>query len=360
MQMKKDNTLRGLVPIGMTSLVSVFLWMACGTKSGDASADSVGFAFVIAGITFLAAFVGGALPLFSKLDFGHRMLEALTSISAGFLISAACLIVIPEGFERYWNHTQSTESNPHNHENHRETNHENHEMNREIDHENRHENHENHRHENHREAGFGSTVIAGLAILLGFILMLLTESLGSCHDIHEEHHDQDGGHVHHPILPGRKRLAVVVVVGLTIHAIADGMAIGAGLATGSHALTGSLVATLLTHKVPAAFSLSMFSQHAHGSLRRTWRDLLIFSAATPLAIIATWAVLGTLSDQILGLVLLFSAGTFIYVATIDVLPKVLQSNRRRQAALQVMLGCVSLLLLILLLDALGFSLHDHG
>ena len=161
-------------------------------------------------------------------------------------------------------------------------------------------------------------------------------------------------------LPNRKQLAAVVVIGLTIHTIADGMAIGAGLATGSHALTGSLVATLLTHKVPAAFSLTMFSQHAHGSRRRAWTDLLVFSLATPISILGTWVVLGSLSDQIVGLVLLFSAGTFIYVATIDVLPNVLQSNRRREAAFHVVIGCVSLLLLIVLLDSLGFSLHDHG
>ena len=104
----------------------------------------------------------------------------------------------------------------------------------------------------------------------------------------------------------------------------------------------------------------MFSQHAHGSRRRAWTDLLVFSLATPIAIMGTWVVLGSLSDQVVGLVLLFSAGTFIYVATIDVLPNVLQSNRRRVAAFHVIIGCVSLLLLILLLDAVGFSLHDHG
>jgi hypothetical protein len=30
------------------------------------------------------------------------------------------------------------------------------------------------------------------------------------------------------------------------------------------------------------------------------------------------------------------------------------------AAFQVVIGCLSLLLLIVLLDAFGFSLHDHG
>ncbi len=329
--------------------------VGCGAQAGDSGgSDTLGFAFVVALITFLAAFLGGAFPLFARLHHEHGLLGALTSVSAGFLIAAACLIVIPEGFERFSGHpapsgpdsvSEGEAADDHDHSGH---------------------DHAAHNHAHASSHGLGAwglepSVMAGLAILMGFLLMLVTESLGFGHDIHEEHHHHAGGHVHHPVSkPDGKQLAAVVVIGLTIHTIADGMAIGAGLATGSHALTGSLVATLLTHKVPAAFSLTMFSQHAHGSRRRAWTDLLVFSLATPIAIMGTWVVLGSLSDQVVGLVLLFSAGTFIYVATIDVLPNVLQSNRRRVAAFHVIIGCVSLLLLILLLDAVGFSLHDHG
>ena len=333
--------------------------VGCGAHSEfSGGSDTLGFALLVALITFLAAFLGGAFPLFARLNHEHSLLGSLTSVSAGFLIAAACLIVIPEGFERYSGHPDhATDASAAETEAETEVT---------ASHDHSGHNHAAHDHSDEAGTGFGSwglepSVTAGLAILMGFLLMLVTESLGFGHDIHEEHHHHAGGHVHHPVSkPDGKQLAAVVVIGLTIHTIADGMAIGAGLATGSHALTGSLVATLLTHKVPAAFSLTMFSQHAHGSRKRAWTDLLVFSLATPIAIMGTWMVLGALSDQVVGLVLLFSAGTFIYVATIDVLPNVLQSNRRRVAAFHVIIGCVSLLLLILLLDAVGFSLHDHG
>lgn len=326
-------------------MVACSFLVGCGKFSNSAGgANDASFAFLIAFITFLAAFAGGAFPLLAKLDHQHHLLGSLTSVSAGFLVAAACLIVIPEGFERFSVHPVAADTAVDSAEH----------------------DHGSHSH-NHAEPsggfsiGLEPSITAGLAILLGFLLMLVTESLGFGHDIHEEHHDHAGGHVHHPTSSANgKQLAAVVVIGLTIHTIADGMAIGAGLATGSHALTGSLMATLLTHKIPAAFSLTMFSQHAHGSKKRTWTDLLVFSLATPIAILGTWTVLGSLSDQVVGLVLLFSAGTFIYVATIDVLPNVLHSKRRRVAAFQVVIGCVSLLLLIVLLDAMGFSLHDHG
>jgi solute carrier family 39 (zinc transporter), member 9 len=325
-----------------------------GAVSGEGTGSAWSFALMVAGITFMAAFFGGAMPLLGRVNHEHKLLGVFTSVSAGFLISAACLIVIPEGFERYAGHSDFAVE-----DGEVEAGHEGH------DHAESEDDHD-HDHDHgggHHAGSFGldPSITGGLAILLGFLLMLVTESLGFGHDIHEEHHHDSGGHVHHPVgAVHGKRLAAIVVIGLTIHTIADGMAIGAGLATGSQALTGSLVATLLTHKVPAAFSLTVFSQHAHGNIRRTWLDLLIFSAATPLAIMVTWLVLGNLSDQMVGLVLLFSAGTFIYVATIDVLPNVLQTNRRRQAAFHVIIGCVSLLALIVLLESLGLSLHDHG
>lgn len=341
---QRAGTLLALLGIGV-------LLVGCqGGVPGDGTVSAWGFATMVAGITFMAAFLGGAMPLLGRVNHEHKLLGVFTSVSAGFLISAACLIVIPEGFERYVGHSDSAAEGGE-----LEAGHEGHEHGESDD---------DHDHDHGTHAGgFGldPSISGGLAILLGFLLMLVTESLGFGHDIHEEHHHDSGGHVHHPVgAVHGKRLAAIVVIGLTIHTIADGMAIGAGLATGSQALTGSLVATLLTHKVPAAFSLTVFSQHAHGNIRRTWLDLLIFSAATPLAIMVTWLVLGNLSDQMVGLVLLFSAGTFIYVATIDVLPNVLQTNRRRQAAFHVIIGCVSLLALIVLLESLGLSLHDHG
>ncbi len=326
---------QGLLAIGIIVILGGVGCSGSLTQSGGA--DTFEFALVIALITFLAALGGGSLPLVAKMNHEHRLLGALTSVSAGFLIAAACLIVIPEGFERYSMASEAASTHVHEAE------------------------HGEDGHHHHHSSFIEPSLVAGLAVLLGFLMMLLTESFGFGHDIHEEHHHHAGGHVHHPTSETHgKQLAAVVVIGLTVHTVADGMAIGAGLATGSHALTGSLVATLLTHKVPAAFSLTMFSQHAHGSRRRTWLDLLVFSVATPMAILVTWAVLGALSDQIVGLVLLFSAGTFIYVATIDVLPNVLHSSRRRLAAFQVIVGCLSLLAVILILDALGFSLHDHG
>ena len=78
--------------------------------------------------------------------------------------------------------------------------------------------------------------VAGLVVYLvssivaGFAVMLILEGLGVGHAVHEEHHDHvvghGHGHVHHPVSGS------VVALGLSIHALADGLAIGAAAASG--------------------------------------------------------------------------------------------------------------------------------
>ena len=313
----------------------------CFGASGDGEPGSFVLASLL--ITFLMSLAGGAIPLLFHLDSRQLMLETMTGISAGFLLTAAFIIVIPEGFERYLEETNAATTA--------------HLQEEEATSESPAGPHLHHDH----GIALDPALASGLAILLGFLVMFLAESLGYGHDIHEEHHDQKGGHVHHPVSESGGHLTLMVLIGLTIHSFADGMAIGASLIKGPYALTSSLIVSLLMHKVPAAFSLVIFSQHAHGGNRsKTWTYLLVFSASTPLAILLTWLTLSHSSIQAVGLALLFSAGTFVYVATIDVLPKVLQAPKRRSAAIHVFLGCAMLLTLVLLLQWVGFSLHSHG
>ena len=278
--------------------------------------------FLLAGM-LLSTLAVGALPICFRINRNRKVLESMTCISAGLLLAAAFTIAIPEGFDVL----MDAET----HETHG------------ID-------------EGHEEAG--SALWYGLAILAGFLLLFLAESLGFGHDIHEEHHGQ--GHVHHPEMAPGRQMILILVTGLTIHSLADGMALGAGLAAESDRLATTLFASILTHKLPAAFGLVVFSQHAYGNGWPTWRNLVVFSLATPLAILVTWQVLDHLADRYLALVLLFSAGTFIYVATIDVLPGVLRTRGRKRAALLVVLGCLLLISLNFLLGYAGLSPHDHG
>ena len=259
--------------------------------------------------TFLTALGMGCLPLWKRLSGEQHMLRWMTGLAAGFLLASAMLIAIPEGFEL---------------------------------------------------VGAGGGVdfdmlpAGGLAVLLGFLLLMLLETLGFGHDIHEEHHehaeDHGHGHVNHP-----SGAAASAVVGLTMHAAADGLAIGAALAAGDLNITIPILIGVLMHKLPAAFSLGAFSQHERDDFRRSLLDVLVFSLATPVFILLSWSLLGEMSEAWIGLAILFAAGSFLYVATVDVLPEVHRQGSAKEVCFKVVLGALMIIALMAALNLAGIA-----
>ena len=86
----------------------------------------------------------------------EKRLQTLTSVASGLLLGSALLVVLPEGFHMVMD-----------------------------------------------EDGFAySPLILGVAVAAGFVFMLVLESMGLSHAVHEEHHGHEEGHghghVHHP------------------------------------------------------------------------------------------------------------------------------------------------------------------
>lgn len=256
-------------------------------------------ALLLAGVTLAIGLGAGLLPLWKKVSEKEGVLKWMTGLSAGVLLSSALLVALPEGFEIAMGN------------------------------------------------GINELLIGG-AILAGFLTMLLLECFGFGHDIHEEHHDHEDdhghGHVHHP------SNANSIVVGLSIHALTDGLAIGAALLTESLVLTISVFLAVLVHKVPAAFSVGIFSMHERDERSASIRDVLMFSLATPIMILMTFYLLGGVSEQFLGLAILFAGGTFLYVATVDVLPEVHHAATGKTAMIQVLSGALIMVILLWVLS----------
>jgi len=57
--------------------------------------------------------------------------------------------------------------------------------------------------------------------------------------------------------------------------------------------------------------------------------------------------------------MLFSAGTFLYVATVDTLPDIHNPISGRKAMMHVVLGAFIMLLIIVLGDFTGVLSHEH-
>ena len=266
-----------------------------------------------AAITLVIALICGLTPIFSKFKEDLGRLKVLTGIAAGIIIASAMLVVIPNGFE-----LASSEE-----------------------------------HEEHVDG-----LLLGGAILGGFLLMFILEGSGIGHAVHEEHHDHahDYGHVH----VHHNHSGWMLVLGLSLHAATDGLAIGAAAATSSISVTATVALAVLIHKGPAAFSLGIFSMHEREQRNDSIRDVVIFSLATPVMMMLAFYALEGLETNLIGLVMLFSAGTFLYVATVDTLPDIHNPETGRQTMLHVLFGAILLIMVLLGADVAGLLEHGHG
>ncbi|KAM3416124.1 hypothetical protein BST61_g7733 [Cercospora zeina] len=112
-------------------------------------------------------------------------------------------------------------------------------------------------------------------------------------------------------------------IGLVIHAAADGIALGAS-STSSSNLSFIIFLALMIHKAPAAFGLTSVLLKQGLSKRTARTHLIIFSAAAPIGAIFTFLAIhgfgyggdveSPSAEFFTGTLLLFSGGTFLYVA----------------------------------------------
>ncbi|KAF9906420.1 hypothetical protein EC991_000667 [Linnemannia zychae] len=176
----------------------------------------------------------------------------------------------------------------------------------------------------------------GLALLSGFILMFLIDQMGPTHahshnnhvsvaDFTELHNLQlDDNNIRMPSAAGMnvgsgKNRGNPITIGLVVHAAADGIALGASASRPE--LRFIVFLAIMLHKAPAAFGLStVLLQHGF-SRRQTRQQVGIFALAAPIGALLTYIFIqlsGHHEEASLhwwtGMLLLFSGGTFLYVA----------------------------------------------
>uniref|UniRef100_A0A8C3A9D2 Zinc transporter ZIP9 n=1 Tax=Cyclopterus lumpus TaxID=8103 RepID=A0A8C3A9D2_CYCLU len=121
---------------------------------------------------------------------------------------------------------------------------------------------------------------------------------------------------------------ITTTLGLVVHAAADGVALGAAASTSQTSVQLIVFVAIMLHKAPAAFGLVSFLMHAGLERNRIRKHLLVFALAAPVLAMLTFLGLSQNSKEALsdfnatGVAMLFSAGTFLYVATVHVLPEV--------------------------------------
>uniref|UniRef100_A0A8C2ZGV7 Zinc transporter ZIP9 n=1 Tax=Cyclopterus lumpus TaxID=8103 RepID=A0A8C2ZGV7_CYCLU len=174
--------------------------------------------------------------------------------------------------------------------------------------------------------------LIGLALTFGFTFMFVVDQIGN-------------------YLSTRGKPLIIQNVCVCV---ADGFAVGAAVATGQVTVQVIVFVAVILHKAPAAFGLVSFLMHAGLEKKYIQGHLLAFSAAAPILAVTTYFILHASGPSAqsqfsaTGVGMLFSAGTFLYVATVHVLPEV-SSSRTGQAEgpHQQQLGLLESLTLIL-------------
>lgn len=157
--------------------------------------------------------------------------------------------------------------------------------------------------------------LMGISLVLGFVFMLLVDQCSVSRS-----RDNEGS-------SKSAERNITATVGLVVHAAADGVALGAAATTDQAGIEMIVFFAIMLHKAPAAFGLVTFLLHEGLDRNRIRRHLLVFSLSAPLLALLTFFGIGQEGKETLssvnatGIAMLFSAGTFLYVATVHVLPE---------------------------------------
>ena len=158
----------------------------------------------------------------------------------------------------------------------------------------------------------------GWPILVGFLLIFVMERFVFVHACEERECD-----IHHMGIPA--------FLGISLHSLLDGLALGAGLMLPR--LGPVVLLAVLIHKMPDSISISSILLSAGWNRRKVAWLSLFFSLTTPVGALLAYLFFRALSEENIAVAIGISAGTFLAIATADILPQVHRIEERNPCTL---------------------------
>lgn len=162
-----------------------------------------------------------------------------------------------------------------------------------------------------------------LLVLVGFLVFYILEHTIMLHSCKEETCPE---HL----------FGVVAMIGLGFHSLVDGIAIGAGFEIGT-ALGIITALAVLFHEVPEGISAMGIMIHSGVKTSRAVLYSVIVAILTPIGALVAFFLLGGVTPEILGGILAFVGGSFLYVAASDLIPET-HKRFKKWNLLAVLLG----------------------
>jgi zinc and cadmium transporter len=173
------------------------------------------------------------------------------------------------------------------------------------------------------EAGRFLDDALGLAVLAGFLLIFTLERFVFVHACEER-----GCDIH--------QMGIPAFLGISLHSLIDGVALGAGLIIPE--LGAVVLLAVIIHKMPDGISISSILLSAGWNRRTVALLTLVFSLTTPIGALVAYFFLSALDAETVAVAIGISAGTFLAIATADILPQVHRIEERNPMTLIFLLG----------------------
>eukprot|EP00892_Ulva_mutabilis_P009824 jgi/Ulvmu1/7213/UM034_0122.1 len=273
---------------------------------------------IVCALMFVGPMVTGIIPL--ACNVAGNWLKWMELLGAGVMLSSAFAVVLPEGFAALHS-TNHQDASDHNGIDRTEDD----PLLGGDDHDHQHPSDVPH-------------WLPGLALLAGFLTMMLFEFVHHGHDhkpadkgMPAKVRDQlfecskaPCGHSHFLAGASSGSQNSSVLTALLVHAAADGLAVGIASMSTSVRLAVSIGFAMVLHKGPVAFGLSAYLIGQRESAAAALMDLVMFAVTSPIAALVSYFLLrqvsGSASGTFVAVCVLFSAGTFVYAAAVHMLP----------------------------------------
>lgn len=194
----------------------------------------------------------------------------------------------------------------------------------------------------------GSLQMAMLWTAAGFLAFYALEQTTALHVGHETAVELDHDSATH------QHLGVVGVTGMGIHSFLDGVALAAGLAVGGG--VGIVIAVVVVlHRFSDGIGVVSFLLASRTPSSMAWRWLTVVALA-PVGGVIVGTIL-TVPEDVLGAILGFFAGFFLYVGAAELLPEAHRRDSSRWVAVATVAGALAIYLFSVAVGAIGADVH---
>ena len=185
-------------------------------------------------------------------------------------------------------------------------------------------------------------------VLAGFLIMFVVDFLFKHYKKSECNCKECLDHHSHEIT------SISAWIGLSIHACFDGLALATAFIVGEDVGFMILIALCL-HKAVEVFSLSSTFMLA-GNRKRSMIYLGAFCLFTPVAAMISYFILGGVESEIAGLAFAFSAGVFMFVTMLHMIPEAFHRRNIDIRSLAFLL--IGLLVIVCVVVLTGTHMHS--